>query len=95
MITKGFACLIKSMWTIGSRTDTATIKHQIASLAISKAPEDGGTSEEEKSKEKVEDLWRAFCKDGVVGGSGPEVLVCDGGLPEGERVSNPVCEEST
>jgi len=75
------------------RTDTATIKHQVTSLAIAKAGENGGRTDEEDSEEKVEDLWGTLCEDGVVGGGGPEVLVGDGRLPEGERVSNPVCEE--
>lgn len=75
------------------RTDTATIKHQVTGLAITKAPEDGGSTEEEDSEEEVEDLWWTFCEDGIIRSGGPEMLVRDGRFPEGERVGDPVCEE--
>lgn len=91
---RGCVCATPGLDGVGGvRTDTAAIKHQIASFAIPKAPEDGGAAEEEDSKEEVEDLPGSLCEDGVVRGSGPEVFVCDRRLPEGEGVCDPVCEE--
>lgn len=53
------------------RTYTSAIEHEVSCFAISEAPENGCSTEEDDSEENVEDLNGPFCQYRVIQGGSP------------------------
>jgi hypothetical protein len=75
-------------------TYATSVEHDVLCFKVVETPEKGGGTESSDGSQDIENLWTAFCQYGIVCCCCPEMFVCDGRLPEGQAVCNPVNKES-